>query len=142
MTAASTTLSTQVESCCSPGASNGVEAIEEVCYEIVRWVQARPLEAGRVYLRLRAICDSLQGSPGSPEFLFRVVYGLSEAEVRLMQPLAEGMSNKQIGRKLWLSERTVRNHLANIFSRLQLSGRAELTALWGEAVMAARAANL
>ena len=38
---------------------------------------------------------------------------------------AGGFSNKQIAAKLELSERTVQNHVANIFRRLGVSSRTE-----------------
>jgi Bacterial regulatory proteins, luxR family len=39
--------------------------------------------------------------------------------------LARGMSNSQIARKLVVSPKTVRNHVSNIFTKLQVNDRAE-----------------
>jgi DNA-binding NarL/FixJ family response regulator len=41
---------------------------------------------------------------------------------------AEGLSNREIGQQLYLSHRTVRNHLYRIFPKLGITSRAELAA--------------
>jgi DNA-binding NarL/FixJ family response regulator len=42
---------------------------------------------------------------------------------------AEGLSNRQIGERLFLSHRTVASHLYHVFPKLGISSRAQLTAL-------------
>jgi len=39
--------------------------------------------------------------------------------------LAEGRSNPDIARALFLSPKTVRNHVSNIFTKLQVADRAQ-----------------
>ena len=41
---------------------------------------------------------------------------------------AEGLSNRQIGERLYLSHRTVASHLYHVFPKLGISSRAQLTA--------------
>jgi DNA-binding NarL/FixJ family response regulator len=53
---------------------------------------------------------------------------LSQREMDVMALVAEGDSNKEIGKKLNLTEITVRNYISNIFSKLQLRNRIELAA--------------
>lgn len=50
---------------------------------------------------------------------------LSEREVEVLRLTARGLSNKEIGRSLGLSPRTVQGHLANIYSKLGVSSRTE-----------------
>lgn len=51
-------------------------------------------------------------------------YGpLSNREIHVLMEVAEGLSNKQIARQLGISEKTVRNHLSNVFDKLQASNR-------------------
>jgi DNA-binding NarL/FixJ family response regulator len=51
---------------------------------------------------------------------------LSRRERELLAVLCEGCSNKQIGERLFISEKTVRNHLTSILAKLELSDRFEL----------------
>ena len=60
---------------------------------------------------------------------------LSERELEVLELIARGMSNQQIVDRLVISPKTVRNHISNIFSKLQVRDRAE-------AVVRAREAGL
>ena len=51
---------------------------------------------------------------------------LSHREREIANVLCEGLSNKQIAERLFISEATVRNHLTSILSKLELSDRFEL----------------
>ena len=51
---------------------------------------------------------------------------LSDREKEIVQLLAQGYRNKEIGEKLFISEQTVKNHLHNIFDKLGVSDRLEL----------------
>jgi DNA-binding NarL/FixJ family response regulator len=51
---------------------------------------------------------------------------LSEREKQVVQLVAQGFRNREIGEKLVISEQTVKNHLHNIFDKLGVSDRLEL----------------
>jgi DNA-binding NarL/FixJ family response regulator len=51
---------------------------------------------------------------------------LSEREREIVQLVAQGFRNREIGEKLFISEQTVKNHLHNIFDKLGVSDRLEL----------------
>jgi two-component system, NarL family, nitrate/nitrite response regulator NarL len=51
---------------------------------------------------------------------------LSDREMEIVQLVAQGFQNKEIGKKLSISENTVKNHLHNIFDKLGVSDRLEL----------------
>jgi DNA-binding NarL/FixJ family response regulator len=51
--------------------------------------------------------------------------GLTERELSILRLVGQGMSNKQIGKKLFISDRTVQAHLSNIFSKLGVNSRTE-----------------
>jgi two-component system, NarL family, nitrate/nitrite response regulator NarL len=51
---------------------------------------------------------------------------LSDREMEVVRVVAQGFPNKEIGKKLFISEQTVKNHLHNIFDKLGVSDRLEL----------------
>jgi DNA-binding NarL/FixJ family response regulator len=48
---------------------------------------------------------------------------LTEREREILARLAEGLSNADIAKRLVISQKTVRNHISNIFNKLQVSDR-------------------
>ena len=51
--------------------------------------------------------------------------GLTDREIAILRALASGLSNQAIGRRLWVSEQTIKFHLRNIYRKLGLSNRTE-----------------
>lgn len=51
--------------------------------------------------------------------------GLTKREVQVLKLVAEGMFNRDIAERLEISERTVKNHIANIFKKIQVSDRTQ-----------------
>lgn len=51
---------------------------------------------------------------------------LQEREVRIIEEIAKGYSNKEIAEKLYLSEGTIKNNITNILSKLQLRDRTQI----------------
>lgn len=60
---------------------------------------------------------------------------LTEREREVLELIAEGFANPVIATRLFLSSKTVRNHVSNIFSKLQVADRAQ-------AIVRAREAGL
>ncbi len=54
--------------------------------------------------------------------------GLTEREVQVLRLVAAGRTNRAIAVELFLSEKTVARHVANIFTKLDLNSRAAATA--------------
>jgi DNA-binding NarL/FixJ family response regulator len=54
---------------------------------------------------------------------------LSEKEERVLERIAEGMSNRQIGASLFLAEGTVKNYVSRIMQKLHANTRTELAML-------------
>ncbi len=48
---------------------------------------------------------------------------LSNREVEIVRLIAEGLSNREIGTRVALSEKTVKNHVSQILSKLKMSAR-------------------
>jgi len=55
----------------------------------------------------------------------RVFPELSDREREVLSLLAQGLSNPEIASQLVISPKTVRNHVSNIFAKLQVADRAE-----------------
>ena len=53
-------------------------------------------------------------------------FGLTEREMEIMAAVVGGYANKDIAQSFCLSERTIKNHLTNIFDKLGVSSRLEL----------------
>ena len=54
---------------------------------------------------------------------------LSERDQQVLRLAGKGLANKQIGRELGTSERTVKGHLGNVFRRIGVTDRTS-AALW------------
>lgn len=52
-------------------------------------------------------------------------FQLSDREMEVLEGIAEGLTNKQIGEKLFLSESTIKSHSANLFSKLNVNRRTQ-----------------
>jgi DNA-binding NarL/FixJ family response regulator len=50
---------------------------------------------------------------------------LTERELAVVEAVARGLSNKEIGKELWITEQTVKFHLGNIFRKLEVANRTE-----------------
>ncbi|MFE2489909.1 LuxR C-terminal-related transcriptional regulator [Streptomyces mirabilis] len=62
---------------------------------------------------------TIQRLPEPPEFS-----QLTSRETEILELLAEGMNNRQIARRLFLAEKTVRNYVSRIFTKLEVHDRA------------------
>ncbi|WP_261808051.1 response regulator transcription factor [Paenibacillus sp. N3.4] len=50
-------------------------------------------------------------------------YGLSDREVQVLHAIADGLNNKEIAEKLFLSEGTVKNYISSIYSKMDVRDR-------------------
>ena len=76
-----------------------LDALEDSLFRVLRHVNGTPAPSG--------------------------VPALSVRELHVLKSVAVGMSNKQIARRLGISEKTVRNHLTRILTKLGASNRTE-----------------
>jgi two-component system response regulator DevR len=54
---------------------------------------------------------------------------LTTQERRIIELVAAGMTNRQIGERVHLAEKTIKNYVSNILMKLGLQRRAEVAAL-------------
>jgi DNA-binding NarL/FixJ family response regulator len=55
--------------------------------------------------------------------------GLTEQQLRILALLAEGLTNKEIGNRLYLAEKTVKNHITRILAKLGVQRRTQAALL-------------
>jgi DNA-binding NarL/FixJ family response regulator len=55
--------------------------------------------------------------------------GLTEQERRILDLISEGMTNRQIGERLFLAEKTVKNYVSNLLAKLGMSRRVQAALL-------------
>ncbi|RSN72037.1 response regulator [Actinomadura sp. WAC 06369] len=56
------------------------------------------------------------------------LHGLSEQERRILHLIGEGLTNRQIGERMSLAEKTVKNYISSIFTKLGMSRRTQAAA--------------
>ncbi len=79
----------------------------------------RALAKGERYMTA-AISSRLAARVAGPD--------LSPRELEILQLLGRGLSNKEIGAQLFISEDTVKRHISNLFVKLKVNDRAQATA--------------
>jgi DNA-binding CsgD family transcriptional regulator len=81
--------------------------------------------AYRHLTRARVLAAGLGGPPRA----YTDVHRLTPAQRKVAELVAEGLTSAEIGRRLFISRRTVEGHLARIYTTLGVHSRVEL-ALW------------
>ena len=92
----------------------------------------RQLAAGDTVLSpavVGTVFDALRRTPGSPDEASGPA-SLTGREREIMNLISQGLTNQQIATRFVLSEKTVKNHVNRIYSKLGASNRAHATALW------------
>ena len=54
--------------------------------------------------------------------------GLTNQERRILELIGEGLTNRQIGERMYLAEKTVKNYVSNMFQKLGMERRAQAAA--------------
>ena len=67
------------------------------------------------------VLDMLTGTTSPKQFYD----GLTAREVEILKLLAAGQANKQIARRLQISEKTVRNHVSHMYEKLHIYDRSQ-----------------
>lgn len=88
-------------------------------HEVIRAM--RSVYAGGTYFQA-GLMTSLRNGPNS-----QAGENPTERELEVLRLVAEGYKNQRIAERLGMSERTVHSHLRNLFGKLQVSSRSELT---------------
>ncbi len=79
----------------------------------------RAVAAGRSFVDPSVTGDALTASPSAD---------LSPREIEVLREVALGRSNREIGERLFISEGTVKTHVARLLSKLEMQSRTQLVA--------------
>jgi DNA-binding NarL/FixJ family response regulator len=74
------------------------------------------------------VFEALRTAPAAPTDGRK--HGLTEREAEVMDLVARGRSNTDIARDLFISAKTVKNHINHIYVKLDVSHRSEAIAVW------------
>ena len=107
---------------------HGVKGLIQKSSEPNQWVKAiQVVEAGEVWMNRSMLVDALdlllhQVNNGNllPESAPEV---LTKRELEIVRWVGQGMTNKEIARKLTISDTTVKTHLHRIFNKLNIKRR-------------------
>ena len=92
---------------------HGYQAVASACRSLLRKCGV-PATSGRAHRRV-------------PEPFRR--HGVTEREMEVLTILADGLSNKEIGTRLYLSPKTVEKHVASLMNKLEVRSRAQLATI-------------
>jgi DNA-binding CsgD family transcriptional regulator len=86
------------------------------------------MEAGRRLSRDSAVALALEERVGDEKVVENEAEGgvLARREAEVARLVADGLSNKQIGARLFISERTVDSHVRSILNKLGFNSRAQI----------------
>lgn len=67
--------------------------------------------------------EIVRQSAKRPEPVNETIKSLTKRELEILRLVAEGLSNDEIGKRVFISEKTVKTHLTNIFDKLKVNNR-------------------
>ena len=70
-------------------------------------------------------CMRSQATVGPATTPTKDLFGLTKRELQILRLTAEGLSNRLIAKRLWVTEQTVKFHLSNTYRKLGVSNRTE-----------------
>lgn len=97
--------------------------------ELVKAVRA--VNAGQTALDplvTQKVVSQFKGGKSLPDVIAEVgdeMDGLTGRELEVLRMVGQGLTNKEVAQKLYISDRTVQAHLSSIFSKLQVASRTE-----------------
>jgi RNA polymerase sigma factor (sigma-70 family) len=97
----------------------------EICAAVERAAQGEPMLSGEIAGRVLREFERERQEDHYREQLA----GLTPREEEILKLLATGESNREIGKRLFISEQTVKNHVASIFRKLQVNDRTKAALL-------------
>lgn len=99
--------------------SMGTEIIEAI----------RAVYQGDKYIDRSIVSIFFQDIKGKNKKGNNILDGLSKREIEVLVEISRGLSNKEIGEKLFISEKTVKNYATNLYKKINVNDRVQATIL-------------
>jgi DNA-binding CsgD family transcriptional regulator/tetratricopeptide (TPR) repeat protein len=105
-------------------------------YATAKAMGANPFAAEITAVAARARVTLSNGhEPADATLLENELSGLTSREREVLAAVAEGLTNKEIGQRLYISERTVGAHVGHIFDKLQVRSRVQASRVYLQSVV-------
>lgn len=102
------------------------EELERALTEVAHGT-GTPLSPVAATAALQAVRSAQEDSPAQ---VSHSDLGLTEREAEVLEAISRGLNNRVISQELFLTEKTVKNHINRIFRKLGVTTRAEAIARW------------
>ncbi len=86
----------------------------------------RDVNSGRTYIQpnlAKMMVDELNYKDEESNGMLKKIRSLTKREYEVLTLIAEGLNNKDIADKLFISEKTVKNHVSSIFKKIGVNDR-------------------
>lgn len=104
----------------------GIVLKEHAADQLLKAIQK--VNKGEVWIERSMMGSMIQelSKPAMVDPELAKIESLTEREREVISLVGEGLKNKQVGERLFISETTVTHHLSSVFSKLEVSDRLEL----------------
>lgn len=82
---------------------------------------------GKIYIqpKIAELVDGSLDNKDCRDINVEKINSLTRREYEVLTLIAEGLNNKDIAKKMFISEKTVKNHVSSIFKKLELNDRVQ-----------------
>jgi DNA-binding CsgD family transcriptional regulator len=109
------------------GSAQAQSGLREAARETLRSALATAHETGALTLATRARAELIAAGGRPRRAALKGVEALTPTELQVARLAADGLSNRDIADGLFVSLKTVEQHLARTYAKLEISGRGELS---------------
>lgn len=85
----------------------------------------RTINSGETFIQPNMASQLFEKINGSKNDIVSVAKKLTRREIEVLKLITEGLLNKEIAHQLCISEKTVKNHISNIFKKIEVSDRTQ-----------------
>lgn len=93
--------------------------------EIINAIKAT--YSGEKYIDKSLISIIFSDIKNTGKNISNVLDGLTKREIEVLMRISKGLSNKEIGEQLYLSEKTIKNYATNLFRKINVDDRVQAT---------------